>query len=51
MTFYESAVLQSMDMPDVTEFGADDSLLEAMRTPAAVLAERKVPFLGFSFSF
>ncbi|KHJ80139.1 hypothetical protein OESDEN_20192, partial [Oesophagostomum dentatum] len=36
---------QSMSMamlPDLTEFGADDSLLEALRTPTAAVAERKV---------
>ncbi|KAL6734149.1 hypothetical protein Aduo_004720 [Ancylostoma duodenale] len=37
----ETNMNDSLAIPDVTEFGADDSLLEAMRTPAAVLAERK----------
>ncbi|EYC08728.1 hypothetical protein Y032_0064g3501 [Ancylostoma ceylanicum] len=38
----ETNMNNSLAIPDVTEFGADDSLLEALRTPAAVLAERKV---------
>ncbi|RCN42117.1 hypothetical protein ANCCAN_11910 [Ancylostoma caninum] len=37
----ETNMNDSLAIPDVTEFGADDSLLEALRTPAAVLAERK----------
>ncbi|KAK6734125.1 hypothetical protein RB195_017728 [Necator americanus] len=39
----ETTMNDSMVRPDVTEFGADDSLLEAMRTPAGAMAERKVP--------
>ncbi|PIO59282.1 hypothetical protein TELCIR_19261, partial [Teladorsagia circumcincta] len=41
--FVRNGVSLNESIPDVTEFGADDSLLEALRTPVDVVAQRKGP--------
>uniref|UniRef100_A0A7I4Y3U3 Myb-like domain-containing protein n=1 Tax=Haemonchus contortus TaxID=6289 RepID=A0A7I4Y3U3_HAECO len=47
--FRQNNVSLSESIPNVTEFGADDSLLEVLRTPVDVAVQRKGPKRGQFF--